>query len=341
MWFFGLLMFILFISVNSLKDYYEIFGISESATESEIKKTYRKLALEFHPDKIHFTGEETEEQKEMLKQKFLDIQEAYDVIGDPEKRAKYNLDRHGFLSESSLDKPIDKIKLNPFSLFARTKQMAFAFVFKFPKPEVIPIRITINVEVQKVFTGHLGSYIYYRHVICNQCNGNGGLNGTCRKCTLCDGSGVSHHIHHDHDHSYIHTSHGTCGTCHGKGCIPHEKCLLCSGLGVILKESSLQYELPPGFPNGFQIVLQGFGHNTIDGRKGNVELTFAYQYPTGWKQVENSLNLYFSMEVKLEELVNGWSSTLNCVNGEIFKVRILFFLFLYLFIFSYFLIYPT
>lgn len=310
-----------FILGNSLiKDYYKIFGLSEKATDSEIKKMYRKLALEYHPDKIHFTGLETEEEKEYIKQKFLDIQEAYDVIGDPEKRIKYNLDRDGLLFESSFDQPIDKIKLNPFSIFARTKQVAFAFVFKFKKPEVTPIRININIGVEKIFLGFIGSYTYYRHVICDHCHGNGGLNGTCRKCTLCDGSGVSHHIFSNNEHSYLHTTHSTCGTCHGKGCIPQEKCSTCLGSGVVLKESSLQYELPIGFSHGHQIVLNGFGHMTVDGRQGNVELTFLYQYPTGWKQIEYTLDLYFSMDVKLEELVNGWSSTLNCVNGQTLKV---------------------
>ncbi len=85
-------------------------------------------------------------------------------------------------------------------------------------------------------------------------------------------------------------------------------------------ESLLTYNLSPGFPNGFQVLFQGMGHMTTDGRIGNVELKFVYQFPLGWRQIENTLDVYFSMQIDLEVLANGWSESISCINGKSLEV---------------------
>jgi DnaJ-class molecular chaperone len=88
----------------------------------------------------------------------------------------------------------------------------------------------------------------------------------------------------------------------------------------VIQEAVLFYELQPGFPNSFLIVYEELGHMNADGRKGDVEVTFLHQYPIGWRRRENSLDLFFTMPVQLENLANGWSTSLNCVNGKTFEV---------------------
>jgi DnaJ-class molecular chaperone len=106
----------------------------------------------------------------------------------------------------------------------------------------------------------------------------------------------------------------------GKGCVPEGKCPKCSGTGIVTQEAFLLFELQPGFPNGLLVVYQEFGHMAADGRRGDVEVTFLHQYPVGWKRLDDSLDLLYAMSVQLENLANGWSTTLNCVNGKTFEV---------------------
>lgn len=195
----GLILLSNITSIGS-KDYYSILGVSETASDLEIRKAYRRLALEYHPDKIHLTEILlSEEEKERIKQHFLDIQDAYDIIGDPENRLAYDLKRgsHGDQIVDADEVVIEHYKLFPFSLFVRTKQISLAFSIKVSRPEPIPIRITLYVDVSSVFTGLSSSHKYFRRTICDVCHGNGGVNGTCRKCSLCDGLGHANHLFHD------------------------------------------------------------------------------------------------------------------------------------------------
>jgi DnaJ-class molecular chaperone len=313
----ALLLFLL--AARASKNYYAILGVCEDDSDAVIRRAYRKLALELHPDKLKLAEGQTTKDIEAKKQQFLDIQEAYDIIGSSDKRMRYNLERTGQNYEPKSD-ALDRYKMNPFSIFARTNQISFAFSVKFTKPEVRPIQITLSLDISAVFQGHRGTHKYFRNMICDSCKGNGGLNGTCRKCSLCGGSGHCNHIFHDHAYSYIHTMEATCGQCLGKGCIPERKCPICSGTGMVVQESVLRYELYPGFANGFEVKFEGYGHMTTDGRIGDVELIFLYQFPAGWSQYENSLDLRYSMPVQLENLANGWSTSLRCVNGKVFEV---------------------
>ena len=319
MWKLLVLSIVSFAGVNDAsKDYYSILGVCKDSQDAEIRRAYRKLALEFHPDKVRPQAE-SEQEIEEKKKRFLDIQEAYDVIGSSEKRLRYNLEQSGQVYEP-VDEKVERFKKNPFSLFARTNQISFAFSIKYSKPKLKPIQITLYMDLRSVFEGASGSHKYFRNHICDSCGGNGGVNGTCRKCSLCDGLGHCNHIFHDHSFTYIHTAGTTCGRCLGKGCIPDGRCPKCSGTGIVTQEAVLFFVLQPGFPNGLLVVYQEFGHMAADGRKGDVEVTFVHQYPVGWRRLESSLDLLYTMPVQLENLANTWSTSLNCVNGKTFEV---------------------
>jgi DnaJ-class molecular chaperone len=193
----ALFLFFSTLGIIRSKDYYSILGVSEAASDIDIRRAYRRLALEYHPDKIHLAEISSEEEKELIKQHFLDIQEAYDVIGDPDKRLAYDLKKNGQNFGFTDEFDIERYKLFPFSIFVRTKQISLAFSIKVARPEPTPIKITLQIEARYVFTGLSNSYKYLRRKICNECQGNGGLNGTCRKCSLCDGSGHTNHLFHD------------------------------------------------------------------------------------------------------------------------------------------------
>jgi molecular chaperone DnaJ len=189
----------------SKKDYYEVLGVDRNASDDDIKKAYRKLAKEYHPDK-NPDNKEAEE-------KFKEISEAYEHLSDSDKKAKYDRFGHGGNNSNG----------NPFADFFRRRQ----------KVDRVGQNMTLNVKLtlEEIHTGVKKTYKYKRHVHCNTCDGHGGTN--VKTCTTCDGTGIQV-IVMSTPVGYIHQQ-TTCETCNGNGETYEDICVSCSGSGVLLK----------------------------------------------------------------------------------------------------------
>ncbi len=243
------------------KDYYEILGVSRDADEKEIKQAYRRLARKYHPDLNPSNREEAEK-------KFKEINEAYQVLSDPEKRKKYDLYGHGAFEggfeETTGYRPWAGPEGFEFTFRDRDFGSIFEDLFgdifgrRAYRAEGVPepgqdIYYNLEISLEDAYKGASTYITIQREVPCDACGGTGEEKGATRTtCPVCNGKGV------------IETSKGfirfssTCPNCKGKGVIV-PPCKVCGGTGVIRKPERILVRIPPGVDNGTRLRVGGKG----------------------------------------------------------------------------------
>lgn len=223
-------------------NYYEILGLQEDASEAEIKKAYRQLALKYHPDKN--PGDKQAEKK------FKEVSEAYEVLSNPEKRAHY-------------DNGSAQFNFGGFDPFENFREF-FGQGFGFGKPryaENMPrrganLQAAIQVQLEEIATSDCQKTIGLRRPVrCDRCDGSRAEPGSKpTKCSTCNGRGIRNVSPRD----FIKISQ-TCEACSGTGTRPEKICTQCSGQGLTTISSNYDVLIPAGSPNGHRIVFQGSG----------------------------------------------------------------------------------
>ena len=215
-----------------MKDYYQILNINKNASQGDIKKAYRKLSKQYHPD-VNPQGEE----------KFKAIAEAYDILGDESKKKKY-------------DNP-NPFGGNPFDMFnqQRTQQRR-------PKIKDKVMRVTLSPE--ESFKGLDKELTYKSKVSCELCVGTG---GDKKGCTSCAGRGV--HRQKMGTGFFTQVVESTCPTCRGTGQIVINPCMNCQGEGAIDKFKNIKVTIPKSVDNGDFLRVNGKG-DFINGIQGDL-----------------------------------------------------------------------
>jgi len=244
------------------RDYYEVLGISRNATAEEIKKAYRKKAIEYHPDKN--PGDKDAEEK------FKEAAEAYEVLGDANKRARYDQFGHagvggaaggGFGGGMSMD--------DIFSQFGDIFGGHFGGFGGFGgfgsqragrrTNRGSDLRVKVKVNLKEVLTGVEKKIKVKKYVACSHCNGNGSENGNSTStCSTCHGSGVVTRVTNTILGQMQTTT--TCPTCNGEGKTITKKCPHCNGEGIVSDEEIITIKIPAGVSEGMQLSMQGRGN---------------------------------------------------------------------------------
>jgi molecular chaperone DnaJ len=244
------------------RDYYEVLGLDRAATEEDIKRVYRKLALQYHPDRNPGNRESEE--------KFKEATEAYEVLKDPEKRATYDRYGHagvgtgagfgGFdfstfdLSDALRAFMRDFGSFNIFDEFfgqtTRTRRRG--------SPRGKDLQLKLKLTLEEIATGVDKKIKLKRMVICDECRGTGAAKGTSKvTCPRCQGAGQIRNVKRTFLGQFVNVT--TCDYCQGEGQVIQKPCPACSGQGKIKGTSTFSVKVPPGVVTGNYIPIRGSG----------------------------------------------------------------------------------
>ncbi|MCX7729077.1 MAG: molecular chaperone DnaJ [Bacteroidia bacterium] len=242
------------------RDYYEILGVPKNASEEDIKKAYRKLAVKYHPDK-NPGNKEAEE-------KFKEINEAYEVLSDKDKRARYDQFGHAGVGSSAASDGTGSYYggagVNMDDIFSHFEDIFGGSFggFNTSRGRKVQrggdVKINVKLTLEEIATGVSKKIKIKKQVSCHACHGSGAKNGKLNTCPTCRGSGVVVKTQQTIlGHIQTRT---TCPTCSGSGTIPSEKCHICSGTGTVWGEEIVSFNIPAGVQNGMELSLNGKGH---------------------------------------------------------------------------------
>ena len=250
------------------RDYYEVLGVSKNATEDQIKKAYRTIAIKYHPDR-NPGNKEAEE-------KFKEAAEAYDVLHDPQKRQQY--DTFGFNAPGSggFD-PFGGASMNMDDIFSMFGDIFGGHAGGFggfggggssrtrQRHRGSDLRLKVRLSLQEIAHGVTKKFKVRKDITCSHCHGSGAEAGsTSDQCPTCHGSGV---ITHTTQSIFgMMQTQGVCPTCGGEGTVLKNKCKHCGGTGVEKGEEVVEIKIPAGVADGMIVNVPGKGNAGM--RKG-------------------------------------------------------------------------
>jgi molecular chaperone DnaJ len=260
------------------RDYYEVLGITRSATKEEIKKAYRKLAMQYHPDRN--PGDKSAEDK------FKEAAEAYEILSHDEKRNNYDRFGHegvrgsgfgtdGFSNVNDIFSHFSDI-FGGSSIFdeffggnqrGRTRRRGGGT----PGSD---LRVNLKLTLEEIATGITKKIKIRKQVKCKDCNGTGAQAGTSLKtCPVCNGSGEVKTVSRSVFGQFVNIQ--ACNNCQGEGQVVDSPCKTCSGDGRVDDESTLKIDVPAGVEEGHYMTMRGEGNSgKRGGQPGDVIVVF-------------------------------------------------------------------
>lgn len=249
------------------RDYYEVLGVGKSSSQEEIKKAYRKLALQFHPDR-NPNNKDAEE-------KFKEASEAYEVLGDQEKRRRYDqygheglrpgVDVHGYTDINDIFSNFSEIFGSSFggSIFEEVfGQSGGGRARGRSQRSGTPgsdLKIRLRLSFEEIAQGVEKKLKVKRQTACESCRGSGAKTGSSRTtCPTCNGRGEVRHVSRSVFGQFVNIT--ACGTCAGEGQIIKDRCPACGGEGRIQGETTIKVNIPAGVSEGNYITLRGQGN---------------------------------------------------------------------------------
>ncbi len=303
-------------------DYYEILGVSKSASEEEIKKAYRALAHKYHPDKKG--GDE---------KKFKEVNEAYQALSNKEKRAQYDgfgrtfegaapgggagFDFSGFSGFGGQDFDASDIFEGMFSGFGfggtATRRRA-------REKRGQDIQVIEEITLEDAFRGAEKTIEFHAFVSCGACNGKGyGKNAELVTCKTCNGKGEIREEHRTFLGNMVQAR--ACPACHGEGKTPKERCPECRGEGKVKERKSVSFRIPAGVEDGEALGISGGGEaGTRGGGAGDLYVVIRVKPHRDLER--QGANLIREIEVALGDVLLGKKVEVRGVAEEKFSIRI-------------------
>lgn len=269
-----------------MSNYYDVLGVGKNATQEDIKKAYRKKAMEYHPDR---GGDE---------KKFKELTEAYEILSDDSKREQYDMfGKTGGQSHQGFD--MDDIFQQFFG-----GNFGGAFTNRRQK-RGNDLRVQLQVTIEEIITGVNKRVKYNRMTHCKPCSGMGGTEIV--NCSSCNGVGVKNVTQNTPFGSVTQTI--TCNQCSGRGKSVKNKCFSCNGLGVKSTDEIVEINIPKGVQNGMTLNMSGYGNHVMGGVPGDLHILIEEMPHNRYKREGNNL------------ICDEWISISDAVLGTNLKVK--------------------
>ena len=315
------------------KDYYEILGVPRDASPDDIKKRYRELVMKYHPD-LHKNDPEAAK-------RMAEINEAYEVLSNPEKRAQY--DRFGAVGQGAgtsggfdfnnfnfgggmgdffdLDEILRNFGFGGFGFTENRRAYRDTSNSNANRPtRGEDIEIPLTITLKEAVLGTTKEISVTRKEVCPHCKGTGVEPGSGYiTCPTCGGTGVVRRVQRSVFGEFVVQT--TCPTCHGTGKIPKEKCHVCGGTGVVTETKVVEVKIPPGVDTGVRVRIKGQGNAGLHGGpRGDLYVKITVTPDPYYKREGDKL--YYTAHITFPEAVLGTTIKVPLIEGGFETLRI-------------------
>lgn len=270
----------------SKRDYYEVLGVARNASADDIKKAYRDLAKQYHPDKT--VGDKVAEEK------FKEVAEAYEILSSPEKKSRFDQLGHT----------------------GRNTSHSYEHRYERPLRKGRNMSILIKLTLEEVYNGVKKTFKYKRDETCVDCSGHGGTKSTV--CSLCRGGGILVEIINTPIAQFRSAS--TCHNCDGSGETYEDICVGCAGAGVKSVEETISFDIPSGVQEGLTYVMEDKGFAIRNGVAGDLHLKIMVLPHKDF--IRSGDDLKTNLKLTYTQLVLGDKVELDTIDGGRIRIKV-------------------
>lgn len=306
------------------RDYYEILGVSKNSSADEIKKSYRKVAMQYHPDRN--PGDKSAEEK------FKEAAEAYEILSDQDRRAQY--DRYGHAGVSSNGRGGHAGGMNMEDIFSQFGDIFGEDIFgsffgggqrarsggqRTRGIRGSNLRIKLKLTYEEIAKGVTKNIKVKKYVSCNVCNGSGAKDkNSMQTCSTCGGSGQVRKVTNTFLGQMQTVT--TCPACNGEGSTITSKCSNCQGEGRVYAEETVSIDIPAGVQEGMQLNISGRGNA---GERGGMagDLIILIEEEQHKELQREGLNVAYELHISFTDAVFGTQIEVPTIDGRA-KIKI-------------------
>ena len=271
---------------------YAVLGLSKSATKEEVKAAWRKLVKEHHPDRGG------------SRERFQEIQAAYEMLSDDAKRREYDTFKPGpFSTGRTMDDMFESLFRSAWKPYTRYEDR-----YQEWSPPTVgePIHFDLTLTFEEMALGCTRTFTITRRVKCTECKGVGGED--IHPCKYCEGRGKIRSMR-----GYVSVESG-CTVCKGRGKVPNKSCLRCAGAGLMLTEQKINLKLSPGIETESTATVTAFGHEVLQGTTGDLLVRIKvrrHEYFT-----RDHLDVHCTLRINAIRAMLGCEVTIKTIHGE-------------------------
>jgi molecular chaperone DnaJ len=290
------------------RDLYEVLGVARSATADELKKAYRKLAMQYHPDRNSAAD---------AADRFKEVNFAYEVLSDQARRERYDRFGHAGI-DSAAGGPQGFEGFGNFDGFGDIFDAFFGGTRggrrRSGPARGADLRVSLDLDFEEAVFGTEKEITYKRAENCSECHGTGAAPGTEPEvCGSCNGSGEVRRAQQSIFGQFVNVA--TCGRCKGEGRVISSPCVQCRGAGIERRDRNIKVTVPRGVDNGSQIRLSGEGESgPRGGQPGNLFVVLNVRKHAAFERVED--HILYELPVNIAQAALGATLSIPTLDGE-------------------------
>ncbi len=305
------------------RDYYEVLGVDKNATADAIKKAYRKKAIQYHPDKQQGKSEAEKKEAEEL---FKEAAEAYSVLSDPDKKARYDQFGHAGMGGASGGGFSDFGDFDLNDIFSSVFGQGFGGFSGFggfgggggrtqqPRYRGSDLRVKVKLTLQEISTGVTKKFKLKKYVKCSHCNGSGAEGNATETCPECKGTGRV--IRTQQSIFGMMRTETVCPNCGGEGKVIKNKCSHCQGDGIVSGEEVVEVNIPAGVMGGMQLSMRGKGNaGKRNGVNGDLQIIIEEEAHPQLIRDEN--DLVYNLLLDIPTAILGGSAEIPTIDDPV------------------------